>query len=286
MYEILPLLSLAFISGLGTSFQPCLFPLLPTYFSYMNSYKKGKISIQEGILVSIFLTLGILVVFLTLALLVKIGFLGISSFLLSHVPEFNFLMSIILIIFGILMIIGYEFTFFYRVPGFSSFLISQNPENNLIASFSLGLAYTLIATPCAAPIFLSLIFQVIFLDPFTIILLMVIYAIGCGIPFLVIGILYPNFGKEIRAQYGGLVKYIKPFSGVILLLMAFYLLNNFVLPYYIFTLFGFTFTAFSSDLLSTIYIDLFIIGIVCLGILIIFLKYNKKERIPEQPPLE
>ena len=145
--DFLPLLSLAFVSGLITSFQPCLFPLLPTYFSYMNSYKKGKISVQEGVTVSFFLTLGILVVFLALALLIKLGQTAISAFLNNNAVNFNFLLAIILVIIGVLMISGKEMTLFYKLPGFSTFLVSENPENNLIASFGLGLAYTLIAAP-------------------------------------------------------------------------------------------------------------------------------------------
>jgi cytochrome c-type biogenesis protein len=275
MIDIIPLMSLAFISGIITSFQPCLFPLLPTYFSYMNSYKKEKISIQEGFAVSLFLTLGILVIFLLLALLVKIGQFGFSTFLSTHVPEFNLLMSILLIIFGLLMIFGKELTLFYRLPGLSTILVSRTPENNLIASFLLGLAYTAMAAPCAAPIFLSLLFQILFLDPITIVIIMVVYSVGCGVPFLVIGLLYPNFSKEIKTDYKQVVKYIKPISGFILLVMSFYLINNFVLPYYPLIIGSFTFFGFNSELLSTIYIIIFIFLIIT--ILISFLAFKLRK---------
>ena len=279
--DFLPLLSLAFFSGVITSFQPCLFPLLPTYFSYMNSYKKGKISVQEGVMVSFFLTLGILVVFLTLALLIKLGQSALSSFLLNHVPEFNLLMAIILIIVGILMISGKEMTLFYKLPGFSTFLVSETPENSLIASFSLGLAYTLIAAPCAAPVFLGLIIPVLYLDPISIVLLMVVYAIGCGLPFLLIGLLYPNFGKKIRSNYGSFVKYVKPISGVILLLMSFYLLNDYVFPYYNIQLGSFVFTGFNSNILFAIYISMFVLGIFFLLGLFLYMKF-----FPKTAPLD
>lgn len=42
MEEMLPIFTLAFISGIGTSMQPCLFPLLPTYFSFMVSSDSDK----------------------------------------------------------------------------------------------------------------------------------------------------------------------------------------------------------------------------------------------------
>ena len=284
--DLIPFLGLAFFSGIITSFQPCLFPLLPTYFSYMNSYKKGKISIQEGVTVSFFLTLGILVVFLLLALLAKIGISGLSTLLLTHVPEFNMIMSILLIIVGLLMIFGKELTFFYRFPGLATFLVSENPENNMIASFSLGLAYTAIAAPCAAPIFLNLVFTFIILDPLSITLLMIIYAMGCGIPFLVIGLLYPNFGKEIRKNYLSLAEYIKPVSGVILLLMSFYLINDYVLPYYNIQIGDFVFGGFDKGLMSTIYITFFVIGLLIIFVGFIILKSKNKQQILDDKPVE
>ena len=280
MPDIVPLISLAFISGIITSFQPCIFPLLPTYFSYMNSYKKEKVSIIEGLIVAIFLTLGILVIFMTLGLLVKLGQFGLNTFLNSHVPEFNFIMAILLIIFGTLMLLGHEMTFFYRLPGLSSIIVSQDPQNKLIASFLLGLAYTAIAAPCAAPIFLSIIGQLVFFDPMSTILVILIYSIGCGIPFLVIGLTYPNFSQEIKTDYSQIAKYIKPFSGFILLSMSFYLLNNFVISYYPITIGSFTFLGFNKEFISNIYIGGFVLLVILLivGLIILQVKYLDKKK--------
>lgn len=285
MVDFLPLLSLAFVSGIVTSFQPCIFPLLPTYFSYMNSYKKEKIALTDGLIVSIFLTLGIMVVFLSLGLLMKIGSYGISTILNSNFVEFNLVMAIILIIFGVLMILGKDLTIFYRLPGLSENFIQENPENGLIASFLLGLAYTAIAAPCAAPIFLSIILlPAVTLDPLSLILIMVVFSIGCGIPFLAVGMAYPTFNKEIKQQYSSIVHYIKPFSGAILLLMSFYLLNNFVFPYYPIGIGSFSFRGFNENLISTIYISLFVVGIVVIGILLIILKLKISKNQAQPDP--
>lgn len=273
MTDFLPLLSLAFVSGIATSFQPCIFPLLPTYFSYMNSYKKEKITLTDGLLVSIFLTLGIMVVFLGLGFLMKIGQYWLFPILNSNFQEFNLLMAIILIIFGVLMILGKDLTIFYRLPGLSENFIQENPENGLIASFLLGLAYTAIAAPCAAPIFLSIILlPAVALDPLSLVLIMAVFSIGCGIPFLVVGMAYPTFNKEIKQQYTSIVHYIKPFSGMILLLMSFYLLNNYVFPYYPISIGGYSFIGFNENLVSTIYISLFVVGIILIGLLLVILK--------------
>lgn len=276
MTNILPLMSLAFVSGIITSFQPCIFPLLPTYFSYMNSYKAGKVSISEGTTVSIFLTLGILVVFMTLGLLVKLGQFGLNTFLNTHVVDFNFIMAVILIIFGTLMLFGKELTIFYRLPGLSSLIVSKDPQNKLVASFLLGLAYTAIAAPCAAPIFLIILGQLVFVNPITSLIIILIYSIGCGIPFLFIGLAYPNFSQEIKSNYSQLAKYIKPFSGFILLAMSFYLLNNGWILYNPIKIGSITFTGFNTQLVTNIYIGFFIMLLIVLvaGLLIMKIKYS------------
>lgn len=280
MTDILPLMSLAFVSGIITSFQPCIFPLLPTYFSYMNSYKEGKVSITEGTTVSIFLTLGILVVFMTLGLLVKLGQFGLNTFLNTHVVDFNFIMAIILIVFGTLMLFGKELTIFYRLPGLSAVIISQDPQNKLVASFLLGLAYTAIAAPCAAPIFLIILGQLVYVNPLTSLLILLIYSIGCGIPFLFIGLAYPNFSQEIKSNYSQIAKYIKPFSGFILLAMSFYLLNNGWILYNPIKIGSYTFTGFNTLLVTNIYIGFFILLLLLLvaGLLIMKIKYSTNKQ--------
>ena len=277
MAELLPLFALSFISGLATSIQPCIFPLLPTYFSYMTSDKE-KNNYKEGLLSSIFLTLGILVIFLLLALLVKMGQLGFASFLNRYNIEFNFIMSIILLVLGLTMIFKIELSIFYRLPGISSILLNKNTENHLIASFLLGLSYTAIAAPCAAPIFLALMTQIVFLTPIEIVIIMSIYSIACGLPFFIIGILYPEFNTQIKSSYKNVVAYIKPFTGLILLSMSFYLINIYVLPYYPLVIFDFVIYGIAESILSMVYILLFIILLIALLIFVIILNIQSKSK--------
>ena len=90
----LAILPLIFITGIATSVQPCLFPLIPTYFSFLSSTSDSQSSnAKQGLLSGLFLTLGLFTVFLFLALLVKLGQLGFSSFLTSYLVEFNLILS-------------------------------------------------------------------------------------------------------------------------------------------------------------------------------------------------
>ena len=86
MQELLPLYLLSFISGILTTLQPCIFPLMPTYLSYMTNSKKSS---KQGIISSFYLINGIMVVFLAIALLIKSGQVWLGLFLNTHVVEFN-----------------------------------------------------------------------------------------------------------------------------------------------------------------------------------------------------
>ena len=175
------------------------------------------------------------------------------------------------------MIFNLEFTFFYRFPGLTSSFNIENKENKLIASFLLGIAYTAIAAPCAAPIFLSLLASTIYLDPISIVLMMVVYSFGAGLPFLLIGGLYPKFNEEILLTYKKGVRYIKPFSGVIMLLISFYLLNIYVLPYYPLTYGNSIFYGIKDEFLNSIYLIILII-IILMAIILISLAYFNNRR--------
>lgn len=229
-----------FLTGIATSIQPCLLPLIPTYLSYLmivpspnqqddqHTAKYGLHSkkIKEGIQISLFMSLGILVVFLSIAFLVKLGQFWISSFLIRYTVEFFLILALILLLLGFVMLFNKDLPFFYNLSILIPLPNLKKMENKLLASFLLGLTYTIIAAPCATPIFLSLFATILFLDPISVIILIIIYALGTALPFLMIGALFPNL------QYSRFSKYVRPISGIILLILSFYLLTTYVYPYY------------------------------------------------------
>ena len=267
MQELLSLYFLAFTSGVLTTLQPCIFPLMPTYLSYMTN---GNQSSKQGVIGSIFLTIGILIIFLFLALLIKAGQIWIAIFLNSYTVEFNVLMAIILLILGLLMILKVDLTIFYRLPNLSRIHTSHKPENSIISSFYLGLSYTAIAAPCAAPIFLSLITLIIVLQPTVISLMILVYAIGAGSPFLLIGLIIPSIKFNLNMKFNQIAKWIKPISGFIIILMSLFLFNTYYFPYYPITINNIQFKGINEYLLFKLY--LIILGIPFL-ILIIFVLY-------------
>jgi len=244
----------------------------------------GKKSSKQGIINTIFLSIGILVVFLFLALLIKGGQVWIATYLTTYTVEFNIIMAILLFIFGLLMILNIDMVIFYRLPAILRTNLSFSSENSFISSFYLGLSYTAIAAPCAAPIFLSLISLIILLEPLAITSLIVLYAIGASFPFLIIGITIPHIKYNLNKQFNQVARLIKPISGTILILMSIFLLNAYYFPYYPLKIGETTFRGLGEYFLFEIYV--IILGlpliVLLLYISVLYLKkiyYEKKKTL-------
>jgi cytochrome c-type biogenesis protein len=279
MEEIVSIFFISFLAGISTTFQPCLFPLLPTYFSIMtNANDTGKQSFMN----SIYLTSGIILIFSLLAIFVKISFLGLSNFLFRYTVEFNFIMAIFLVILALTMILGVSMPLSSRVQQSSYKFLEKYRDNNL-NSFILGVAYSLMAAPCAAPIFLALIPLINVINPTTALFAMMTYSIGAGLPFIFVGLILPEMRSNFTNKVKNLSKYMKNVSGTILLLMSYYLLNNYVFPYYPIRISELTFWGINSDLLTQIYVLILgipaVLLVIMLSVLVLYTRANKNKNL-------
>ncbi|MHA2105792.1 MAG: cytochrome c biogenesis CcdA family protein [Candidatus Hodarchaeales archaeon] len=279
MEEIVGIFFISFLAGISTTFQPCLFPLLPTYFSFMtNTNDTGRQSFMN----SIYLTSGIILIFSLLAIFVKISFLGLSSFLFRYTVEFNFIMAIFLVILALTMISGVSMPLSSRVQQFSYKFLEKYKDNNF-TSFILGVAYSLMAAPCAAPIFLALIPLINVINPTTALFAMMTYSIGAGLPFIFVGLILPEMRSNFTNRVKNISKYMKNVSGTILLLMSYFLLNNYVFPYYPIRVGDMIFWGINSDLLTQIYVIILgipaILLVVMLVVLVLYTRVNKNKNL-------
>lgn len=279
MEEIVGIFFLSFIAGISTTFQPCLFPLLPTYFSFMSN---SNDSVRQSFLNSIFLTSGIILIFSLLAIFVKLSFLGLSSFLFRYSVEFNFIMAIFLVILALTMISGISIPSSSRIQQFSYVFLEKYKDNNF-TSFILGVAYSLMAAPCAAPIFLALIPLINVINPTTALFAMMTYSIGAGLPFIFVGLLLPEMRNNFANRVKNISKYMKNISGTILLLMSYYLFNNYVFPFYPIGVGDIIFWGINSDLLTQIYVIILgipvILLVVMLLVLVLYTRVSKNKNL-------
>ena len=203
-----------FLEGIASFISPCVLPMLPIYISYFAGKEDSKTS--RALLNSVGFVIGNTIIFILFAIIASYAgalALGIQKYI-------KILFGVVIIILGlnymgILKIkflnkeIGIkkkidDFTFFKTILFGMMFSISWTP---CIGSF-LGSALLLIANK-------QNILQGI--------LLMLVYSIGFGIPFIISAVLIEklkNFYNLIKKNY----KTIKIISGVILIVMGVYVI--------------------------------------------------------------
>lgn len=204
------LLVFTFISGLVTILAPCIWPLLPIILSASASGgKKRPLGITLGILVSF----GVLT--LTLSYLVRA---------FSFDPEIVRYVAVAVIgIMGVALLIP-QFgavleTYISRVSGKIGVFASKQGEG-FSGGFVVGLALGIVWTPCAGPILATIITLASTRSvSIEIILMMVVYLIGVGIPLF----LFSLFGQKLFATNRLVSKHtgvIQQIFGIIMILMA------------------------------------------------------------------
>lgn len=203
-----------FLEGIASFISPCVLPMLPIYISYFAGKEDSKTS--RALLNSIGFVIGNTIIFILFAIIASYAgalALGIQKYI-------KILFGVVIIILG-LNYIGIlkikflnkeirikkkidDFTFFKTILFGMMFSISWTP---CIGSF-LGSALLLIANK-------QNILQGI--------LLMLVYSIGFGIPFIISAVLIEklkNFYNLIKKNY----KTIKIISGIILIVMGVYVI--------------------------------------------------------------
>lgn len=203
-----------FLEGVASFISPCVLPMLPIYISYFAGKEDSKMS--RALLNSIGFVIGNTIIFILFAIIASYAgalALGIQKYI-------KILFGVVIIILGLnymgILKIKFlnkeirikkkidDFTFFKTILFGMMFSISWTP---CIGSF-LGSALLLIANK-------QNILQGI--------LLMLVYSIGFGIPFIISAVLIEklkNFYNLIKKNY----KTIKIISGIILIVMGVYVI--------------------------------------------------------------
>lgn len=207
MIEIL----FALLAGVLTIGAPCILPLLPIILgSSVGSTSKTR---------PFFIALGFVIMFTAVALLLSFitNALHISPNLLRNIA------TIALAIFGVLMIWPTPFekvtAYLSRFTTKASSLSTAAGSGNL-GGLSLGLMLGLIWTPCAGPILGSILTLIATnTDKVQAGILLFAYAIGAGIPMLIIA----YGGQLITTKIRAIAPYttiIQQIFGVVIILLA------------------------------------------------------------------
>ena len=214
--------TIAFLAGVFSFLSPCVLPIVPGFISYIvgksfsdlqNNSKKDNLKLLPLILLFIF---GFSIVFIIMG--ASIDFL--SDFFYDLKKEMN-IFSGILIIF-----LGFFFLGILKVPllDLERKLNFDKLQNIPFFPLLIGMAFAFGWSPCIGPI-LGSVLAIAINDSVNGTLLLTIYSIGLGLPFLVVGLM---IGKLIIVSKN-LVKFSRHFqilTGLILLITGVLILNG------------------------------------------------------------
>lgn len=200
------------IEGLATFISPCILPMIPIYITYFvgdRGENRGKAFVN-----SLGFVLGFSMVFIILAVF--------ASVLGKYVNRY---MNIIQILFGIMMIVlGLNFMEainikFLNMP--SNIKVSTK-NINFFRAMIFGILFSITWTPCVGSFLGTALMMVAKEGQLTKgVMMLLIYSIGLGIPFILCAILIDklqNGFRVIKKHYN----IIKVISGVLLIILGLY----------------------------------------------------------------
>jgi cytochrome c-type biogenesis protein len=194
-------LAVAALAGLASFVAPCILPMIPAFLAYISGTTLSDLNQNKGnntvtinrtniVLNSVFFVLGFSVVFSTLGVV-------INSILADTVGEvidvLNQIGGIIIVSFGIFLLLSTKIT---RL-NVEKKILPKRTKASFPLSFVFGLAFAAGWTPCVGPI-LGTILTLAATTPSVAFNLLLVYSLGLGIPFILMGVFYSRANKIIK----------------------------------------------------------------------------------------
>ncbi len=209
----------AFVAGLLAFISPCILPLIPIYIGIMSSdsiYKSDNIKISARlrlILNSIFFVIGFSVIFIALGSTATL----IGQALNKYINIIGRVGGAILIVFGLQYIGLFKIRFLNMEKRFN---VPAAAKQGYLRSFLIGVTFSFGWIPCVGLILSGILLIASRLDTlFEGILLLVVFSMGLGLPFILASIFlsfFSNFFKKINKR----LNIIKIISGVFLIALG------------------------------------------------------------------
>ena len=188
--SLLPALLIALSAGVLSFLSPCVLPIVPPYLAYMGGVSMGEMSEvraarRKALTAASFFVLGLSTVFLFLGFTASL----LGSFFLQNQQWFIWAAGLVVMIFGAHFIGVFRLSFLDR----DMRMDAGDQGGSAVGAYVLGLAFAFGWTPCIGPqlgAILSLAASEADVARGT--TLLAVYAIGLGIPFLLVAAFFPS----------------------------------------------------------------------------------------------
>ena len=221
-------LAVAVLAGLASFVAPCILPMIPAFLAYISGTTLSELNQKNGsstvtinrtniVLNSVFFVIGFSVVFSTLGVIIN-SVLATSAGEL--VAGLNQVARIIIVGFGVFLLLSTKINKLNMEKKF----FPKSSKSSYPMSFVFGLAFAVGWTPCVGPI-LGTILTLAATTPSVAFNLLLLYSLGLGIPFILIGVFFSRATRVIRSMSKHL-KYYNVFLGGFIVLLGILVFTN------------------------------------------------------------
>ncbi|MES2225638.1 MAG: cytochrome c biogenesis protein CcdA [Patescibacteria group bacterium] len=207
-------LATAFAAGLVSFLAPCVLPIIPGFLAYLaGSPSPDSLTKRRDIFVnSVFFVLGFSVVFALLGILLQTVLASVGTEVQSWLSRLG---GLVIIFFGIYLLglikVGY-------LERDHKVLVRKKFSSRYLTSFVFGTAFAVGWTPCAGAV-LGSILGLAASAPVSAFFLLLSYALGLGVPFLLVGLFTAQATAAIE-RFGAKFSYVNKVFGAILIVLG------------------------------------------------------------------
>lgn len=182
---------LALAAGVLSITSPCCLPLLPGYLSYMSGVSRdGELQRRRVLGTALLFVLGFGLVFTALGASASL----LGSFLLARLSLFLKISGVLIILMGLSMLGVLRLPFLMKEARFSMRKVPRGPAG----AVPFGMAFAFGWTPCIGPILASILTAAAATQTAGRgALLLLIYSVGMGIPFVALALVYTKAGRTV-----------------------------------------------------------------------------------------
>lgn len=180
--NLLLMIPASFVAGMLSFLSPCTLPLLPAYFAFSFQAKKSNVVVT---------TLAFFLGLATTLVLLGASATALSFFLFKNLNSLTTVGGAVIIVFGVMSLLGF---------GFTGVQFQNRPEASIIGSYVYGATFSLGWSACIGPI-LGSIMTLLATQGMGILqgsFLAFIYALGLGLPLILIATFFSRLGTGTR----------------------------------------------------------------------------------------
>ena len=260
--NLLLILPLFFLLGLGLSFTPCVLPMVPI-LSVIIVGEGEQVSRRRGLLLSLAYSLGMALVYTLLGTAAGLIGEGLSAFLQNPVVLISF--ALLMTVMSLSMFDVFQLQMPSAIQLTLTRLSEQQKRGKLYGVFLMGSLSALIVGPCvAAPLAGVLVYLSQTRDVVIASSALFFMAMGMSVPLLLLGVSAGSLLPRAGAWMGA----VKPFFGVLMLAMAAWMIASLISPVVLMLIWGALSVAYGVFLLWP---KKWKLSIKCIGIIFIAL---------------